>query len=889
MTKAQDLPKAYEHQSVEGKWYQFWLSKNYFKADDSSKKPTYTVMMPPPNVTGVLHMGHALNCTLQDTLVRYKRMKGFNCLWQPGMDHAGISTQIVVEKQLASQGIKREELGREKFLEKVWQWKAQSGGMIFKQQQKLGVSVDWDRAKFTLDEDMSLAVKKVFVDLYKESLIYRGNRLVNWCPRCNTAVSDLEVKHQDQKGTLWHIKYGGLTVATTRPETMLGDTAVAVHPEDERYKKLVGKKIKLPLTNREISVIADESVDKDFGSGVVKITPAHDFNDYETAKRHNLEMISIFDNKAIVNENGGAYKGLTSIAARKKVLEDLTEMGLLIKEEPHPMSVGKCDRCEAVIEPMLSDQWFVKIKPLADKAIKVVEDGNIKFYPENWKKTYLDWLYNIKDWCISRQLWWGHRIPAWHCADCKHITVSMEDAKKCENCGSKNISQDNDVLDTWFSSWLWPMNTLGWPAETEALKKYYPTNVLVTGFDIIFFWVARMVMAGLHFKKQIPFKDVYIHGLVRDERGQKMSKSKGNVVDPLDLVNDYGTDALRFTLASFVGAGKDIRFSEDRLDGYRNFINKIWNATRFCLTALEGVELSKNIDANSLTLADKYIVHELGQTINEVTQALENYQFTEAAQKLYQFTWNEFCDWYLELSKPVLYGTDQKQKTQSGAVLVGTLERLARLLHPLIPYVTEEVYQTLRNIYPSIKNEKESICIQEYPTLSDSFLKLASKEAAFEIDVVKKVVGALRNIRGENRISPAIKIKILVQTQSTALLKILQQNDAFITSLGRLEKADYLTQLPDTKKSAVSLLTIGQERINVIVPLEGLVDFNEEIKRLNKELEKVAKDFDIVNKQLTSDNFVKHAPKEILEEKKLLLSQLTDKRQNILASLERLS
>lgn len=893
MVQAQDLPKGYEPKTVESKWYEFWLAGNYFKADDNSTKPTFTVMMPPPNVTGVLHMGHALNCTLQDTLTRYKRMKGFNCLWQPGMDHAGISTQIVVEKQLAKEGIKREQLGREKFLERVWQWKAQSGGMIFNQQKKLGVSVDWARTKFTLDEDMSFAVKKVFVDLYKDKLIYRGNRLVNWCPRCNTAVSDLEVKHHDAKGTLWHLRYpltngtGDVVVATTRPETMLGDTAVAVHPDDQRYKKFIGQKVKLPLTNREIPVIADEVVAMEFGSGVVKMTPAHDFNDYETGKRHNLPMISIFDNKAVINENGGAYKGLKSIDARKKVLEDLAAGGFLVKDEPHPMSVGKCDRCETVIEPMLSDQWFVKIQPLADKAIKVVETGEIKFHPENWKKTYLDWLYNINDWCISRQLWWGHRIPAWHCEDCKHITVSMEDVKKCENCGKSRLKQDEDVLDTWFSSWLWPMNTLGWPNDTVALKKYYPTSVLITGFDIIFFWVARMVMAGLYFKKQIPFKDVYIHALVRDEHGQKMSKSKGNVVDPLDLVNTYGTDALRFTLASLVGAGRDIKFSEDRLDGYRNFINKIWNATRFCLTALDGVQLNQKIDPSLLTLADKYIVHELEKTIKDVTTALDNYQFTEAATKLYQFAWNEFCDWYLELSKPILYGQDIKLKSNSGAVLVGVLERLTRLLHPLTPYVTEEIYQTLSGIYPSLKNDKASICIQDYPSTDDPFLKLASTEAAYEISVVKQVVGALRNIRGENRISPAIKIKISVQTESSKVFNILKQNDAFITSLGRLEKVDYVQKMPETKKSAVMLIAAGSDRINVVVPLEGLVDFNEEIKRLNKELDKVAKDYEIVSKQLQSDNFLKHAPKELLEEKKILLSQLTDKRQNIVASLER--
>jgi valyl-tRNA synthetase len=667
---------------------------------------------------------------------------------------------------------------------------------------------------------------------------------------------------------------------------MLGDTAVAVNPDDDRYKKFIGKKIKLPLTNREIPIIADSYVEKTFGSGVVKITPAHDFNDYEMAARHSLPLISIFDTKGIVNDEGGSYKGLKSVDARKKVIEDLTALGLLVKEEPHTLSVGKCDRCDTVIEPRISDQWFVKIKTLADPATKAVEDKKIKFYPENWSKTYLDWMYNIKDWCISRQLWWGHRIPAWHCKDCMKITVAFDTPTACSHCKKNNLEQDTDVLDTWFSSALWPFSTMGWPADDKVtkdlLKTFYPTTVLVTGFDIIFFWVARMIMMGMHFMHEIPFHTVYIHALVRDERGQKMSKSKGNVVDPLDLVNDYGTDALRFTLASLVAAGRDIKFSEDRLDGYKNFINKIWNATRFALNALKDVEISNNIKESALTLPDKYIVHELGQTIKNVTEALEEQRFTDAAQSLYKFTWNEFCDWYLELSKPVLYGTDGEQKSQSGAVLIQTLERLVKVLHPFIPFVTEEIYQKL-------PDHKESIMIQPYPKTDDPFLKLGSEKAAKEIEILKEVVTAIRNIRGENRISPALKINIRVATEDKLILQTLETNINFLMSLARLEKVDFSKDGGDTKKCAVNLITLGTTRIMVIIPLTGLVDFQEEVKRVQKELEKNKKDLDLTQGKLKSDNFVNHAPPEIVEQERGRVLQLTDKEKQLKLSLERLS
>jgi valyl-tRNA synthetase len=885
-----ELPKGYEPTAVEAKWYQFWLEKNYFQAGTDKTKKSFSVVIPPPNVTGVLHMGHALNNTLQDIIVRFKRMQGYNVVWIPGMDHAGIATQIVVEKQLAKDGIKREQLGREKFIEKVWEWKAKSGGIILDQQKRLGLSVDWGKSRFTLDEGLSLAVKKVFVDLYKQGLIYRGNRLVNWCPRCQTAVSDLEVKHLESKSNLWHVRYpfsdgsGEVIVATTRPETMLGDTAVAVNPKDERYKNLVGKKLKLPLTQREISVIADQSVASDFGSGVVKITPAHDFNDYETAKRHGLESISIFDSKGIVNELGGFYKGLKILEARKKIIEDLTAQGFLVKEEVHLNSVGRCERCETVIEPMISDQWFVKIDTLAKPAIKVVEEGKIKFLPENWTKTYLDWMYNIQDWCISRQLWWGHRIPAWHCEKCFKFTVSMETPLKCEHCDSKNIKQDTDVLDTWFSSQLWPFSTMGWPEKTDLYEMYYPTNVLVTSFDIIFFWVARMIMAGLHFTKQIPFNTVYIHALVRDEHGQKMSKSKGNTLDPLDLVKDYGTDSLRFTLASLVGAGRDIKFSEDRLDSFKNFINKIWNATRFVLNALSDVKIKKldELNIHDLTLPDRYIIRELEHTLKTVTSSLEEYRFTDAANALYKFTWDEFCGWYVELSKPVLYGTDLVQKINSGTVLQEVLSRLTKILHPFIPFVTEEIYQLL-------PGHGESVCIQPYPTTQDKLFKLGSQDASDEIEVVKQIVSSIRNIRGENRISPAIKIKVCVASENSEIQKVIEHNQNFIMSLARLDSLNIIASVNDTKKSAVSLITLNENRIHVIIPLEGLVDFQEETKRILKETEKVKRDLALALNKLKSETFMKNAPQEIIAQEKEREVQLNDKLKLLDESLRRFS
>ncbi|PKL15996.1 MAG: valine--tRNA ligase, partial [Spirochaetae bacterium HGW-Spirochaetae-5] len=656
-----ELSPSYEPKEAEEKWYEYWEKKGYFHADVNDGREPYSIVIPPPNVTGNLHMGHALNNTLQDILARWQRMKGKSVLWMPGTDHAGIATQNVVERLLAAEGKTKHDLGRDAFEKKVWEWKEHSGNQIQGQLRRLGSSLDWERERFTLDAGLSKAVRKVFVTLYDEGLIYQGYRIINWCSRCETALSDIETEFQELDGNLWHIKYPikgtdeFLVVATTRPETMLGDSGVAINPEDERHSHLIGRTAILPLMNREIPIFGDSYVDKEFGSGFVKVTPAHDPNDFEMGKRHNLEEIIIMDEHAVINENGGVYKGLDRYAARKKVVADLEALGLLEKVEKHEHSVGHCYRCSTVVEPYLSKQWFVKIKPLADDAIKVVEDGKIRFVPKNWEKTYFEWMYNIRDWCISRQLWWGHRIPAFYCEECSHITVTMEDPDKCGKCGSSNIRQDEDVLDTWFSSALWPFSTMGWPDETPELAKYYPTSVLVTGFDIIFFWVARMIMTGVKFMKEIPFLDVYIHALVRDEHGQKMSKSKGNVIDPLVMMDQYGTDAFRFTLAAFAAQGRDIILSEKRIEGYSSFCNKIWNATRFILMNLGDDFKPEKLNPDKLEVFDKWILHSLNNTVKNVSEALEQYRFNEAANLIYEFWWNEFCDWYLELVKQRLY------------------------------------------------------------------------------------------------------------------------------------------------------------------------------------------------------------------------------------------
>lgn len=893
MAENTSLSDRYTPADVEDRIYKGWEAAGYFKAQDQSTKPPYSIILPPPNVTGFLHLGHALDHTIQDVLVRWKRMNGFNVLWLPGTDHAGIATQAVVEKELKKEGITRHQLGREKFVEKVWAWKHQYGDRIYSQMRKLGDSCDWSRATFTLDEGVSKAVRKVFVSLHKKNAIYRGTRLVNWSGPLESAISDLEVEHKQVKGSIWHIKYkledgsGELIVATTRPETLLGDTAVCVHPEDERYKKLIGQNVILPILGRKIPIIADTYVDKEFGSGVVKITPAHDFNDYKIGKTHNLPMINILTKKAEMNENAGPYAGLKVQEARKRILEDLKTQGLLEKEEPHVLNVGHCSRTGAVVEPFLSEQWFMKMEQLSVPATRVAESGTTRFEPDSWTKVYLHWMNIIEDWCISRQLWWGHQIPAWHCADCKHVTVAEHTPTQCEACQSKNIKQDEDVLDTWFSSALWPFSTMGWPNETETLKTFYPTNVLVTGHDIIFFWVARMMMMGLEFMRDVPFRQVYVHGLVRDSQGRKMSKSLGNSVDPVEMIEKHGADALRFSFMAHVHSGKDFKFSEQRLEGYRNFMNKIWNATRFSLMNLQdfkapaaGVKAMPN--KAHLSVFDQWLIYKLAQVEKTVEEALEQDRFSDAATALYHFVWYEFCDWYIEFIKPVINGPASPEREATQLVLAQTLNRVMRLLHPFIPFITEELYQKLPikgtacvvDQFPNTRNDKE-------------FLSFGSESAALEIDLVKEVLSAVRNIRGENRISPATKINVRLVPSDSEVQKHLERNRSAILTMGRIEALDIGAE-GNLSKCAVTPVAIKDSTVKVIIPLEGLVDIAEEVKRIQKAIEKVSKDVSTLSGRLSNENFVKNASEDVVEADKLLLEQSQKQLQSMQDALNRL-
>ncbi len=891
------LEDRYSPTNVEQRIYKFWETKGYFKAQDASTKPPFSIILPPPNVTGSLHMGHALDHTIQDVLIRYKRMSGFNALWLPGTDHAGIATQSVVERELKKEGVSRHELGREKFIEKVWEWKHQYGSRIYEQMKRLGDSCDWDRAVFTLDEGVSTAVQKVFVDLYKRNLIYKGTRLVNWSPPLESAISDLEVEHREVKGTLYYIDYpveGSeqiLTVATTRPETMLGDSAVAVHPQDERYAKLIGKNVLLPLTNRKIPIIADDYVDKEFGSGVVKMTPAHDFNDYKVGVRHKLEFINILNRNGTINENGGKYQGLKVQEARKKVLEDLKAEGRLQKDEPNKMSIGYCSRTGAVVEPFLSEQWFVRTPAISTQARQVVETGTLKFEPESWTKVYLHWMSILEDWCISRQLWWGHRIPAWY-GDDGQIFVGNSEADalaqaKAHYGKEVKLRQDDDVLDTWFSSALWPFSTMGWPNETETLKTFYPTSTLVTGHDIIFFWVARMVMMGLTFKQDVPFRKVYIHGLIRDADGKKMSKSTGNALDPVQLIDQHGADALRFTLMSQIASGRDLKFSEQRLEGYRNFMNKIWNATRFSLGALndfkvpaDGVKSLPN--KADLSVADQWIVYRTGQVEKDIESFMDQDRFSDAANSLYHFVWNDFCDWYVELVKPIIYGEPNAERSATQLVLAQTLNRIMRLLHPFIPFITEEIFQKL-----PIKSE--ACIISAYPTIRNDkeWLTIGSKEAAFEMELVKETIAAIRNIRGENQIKPGQTIKARLAPFDARVQKILGENKTVIMRLARLESCD-IGEAGSLAKCAVSPVRLQDASVDVIVPLEGLVDIEEEIKRINKLMEKLEKDSSVLRGKLSNENYLKNAPEELVTADKSLLEQQNAQAGRFRESLQRL-
>jgi valyl-tRNA synthetase len=900
-----ELAKGYEPHDVEKRWYAEWEGKGYFHAAATSDKKAYSIVIPPPNVTGALHMGHALNNTLQDILCRWKRMQGYNVLWMPGTDHAGIATQNVVERQLAAEGKDRHDLGREEFIDRVWKWKAESGGQIIGQLKRLGASCDWERERFTMDEGLSKAVRTVFVNLYKEGLIYRANRLINWCPRCHTALSDIEVEHEDKKGHLWHIRYPivgqpgkFLVVATTRPETMLGDTALAVNPFDDRYKDLIGEKVILPLINREIRVISDSYVDHEFGTGVVKITPAHDFNDFEVGMRHDLDQINVLDESGIINAAGHQYEGMDRFAARTRIVADLEAAGLLEKIDEHPMSVGGCYRCKTVVEPYLSMQWYVKATKMAKPALAAVKEGKTRILPKQWENTYYDWMENIRDWCISRQIWWGHRIPAWFCDHCGHITVSMTDPTHCSNCASDEIRQETDVLDTWFSSALWPFSTMGWPENTEELKTFYPTACLVTGFDILFFWVARMMMMGLHFMKEVPFKDVYIHALVRDAQGQKMSKSKGNVIDPLTIIEEYGTDAFRFTLAAFAAQGRDIKLAEERIAGYRNFCNKVWNAARFTLMNLEGFD-PKTIKMEELVLSegDKWILHKLNEAAKAVDETLSGYRYNESAMTLYQFTWSEFCDWYLELSKQDLYNGTPERKQTVQYVLWYTLENLLRLLHPFMPFITEEIWQalpkdgskggsmfTVQGSEPGTTNHEpatDSIMLAAYPAPLE---ELNFPEAAANMERVMDVINGIRNIRGEMEVPPSKQIAVILSCGSAESLQIMKHNESSIISLARISDLAIGSEIE--KPEDASIQVSGD--VQIFVPLRGLVNVEEEEKRLLKEISKIDKEIEMFSKKLENPSFVDRAPAEVVVKEREKLAEVTGKKQVLEDSLEKI-
>jgi len=850
------LAKTYNPKEVEERWYKYWEENDLFKANAKSDKSPFSIVIPPPNVTGSLHMGHALNNTLQDILCRYKRMKGYNVLWQPGTDHAGIATQNVVEKDLALKKTDRHQIGREQFIELVWEWRKKYGGIIINQLKRLGGSCDWSRERFTMDEGLSKAVREVFVSLYEENLIYRGDYIINWCPRCHTALADLEVEHEDTDSFLYYIRYpfenqkGSLTIATTRPETLLGDTAVAVNPEDERYGNLSGLNVLLPVLNKPIPVILDKYVDKEFGTGALKITPAHDLNDFEIGNAHGLERIKVIDESGKMNELSGPYQGMDRFECREKILDDLKNSGLLEKIEPYRNAIGHCYRCKTMIEPLLSKQWFVKTAPLAEKAIAAVKDGKTKIVPENWERVYFEWMNNIKDWCISRQIWWGHRIPAWFCQECGEVIVAKEEPKICTRCKSTNIQQETDVLDTWFSSALWPFSTLGWPDSTDELKAFYPTSVLVTGFDILFFWVARMMMMGLHFMGDIPFRDVYIHALVKDDQGQKMSKSKGNIIDPLVVLDSFGTDSFRFTLSVLAAQGRDIRISEERIAGYRNFMNKIWNAARFSLMNLKDCK-SPSINADALTLADTWIMSRIGVVADEISSHIDDYKFNDAASITYQFVWHEFCDWYLEMVKLELYSKDQKRIEVAQSVMQTVLSGVLRLLHPFVPFITEEIWQRM-------PHTEGSIMIAQFPQGTDF---ISDEESIKEMDLIKEVITGVRNIRGEMNIPPKKDVKIIIDVKRKKEKEIFKNNLSYITNLAKVESVELVSDMEKPDSSATYVFS----DIQVHVLLKGLINYDDERKRIYKGIKKIEKEMEMSKKKLENSDFLNQAPSHIVE------------------------
>ena len=871
---ARELPKVYEPQQVESKIYDMWQQGGYFHAEkDESKKP-FTIVMPPPNVTGQLHMGHAMDATLQDTLIRFKRMQGYNSLWIPGVDHAGIATQIKVEEELRKEGLTRYDLGREKFLERIWDWKHKYGNRIVEQQKKLGASCDWERARFTMDEGCSEAVREVFVSLYEKGLIYKGSRIINWCPHCVTALSDAEVEYKEKPGHLWHIRYpiAGeegryVTVATTRPETMLGDTGVAVNPEDGRYRDIVGKKCILPLVNKEIPIVADAYVDMEFGTGCVKMTPAHDPNDFEVGLRHNLESIRVLDDNGKVVEGYGRYSGMDRYEARKAIVADLEEQGYLVKVEPHQHNVGTCYRCHNDVEPIISAQWFVKMKPLAEEAIRVVKDGETKFVPDRFSKTYLNWMENVRDWCISRQLWWGHQIPAWTCADCGHITVSREDVCKCEKCGSTNVERDPDVLDTWFSSALWPFETLGWPEKTEDLDYFYPTDVLVTGYDIIFFWVARMIFSGCEHTGKTPFHTVLIHGLVRDNQGRKMSKSLGNGIDPLEMIDKYGCDALRMNLITGNSPGNDTRFFVEKCEAMRNFCNKIWNASRFVMMNLT---VDKNELPEKLEIEDKWILSKLNDVVKEVCENMDSFELGVAAAKIYDFIWDSYCDWYIELTKPRLNGGDKEARLSAQKVLLYVLTEILKLLHPFMPFITEEIWQAL-------PHEGEALMIQKYPEFRPE-LDFPQDEQNFEM--VMSAIKAVRTRRSEMNVPPSRKAHLIIATDKKAAF---EAGESYICKLAYASGVSVLDAAPEGSEGMVSVVT---DNARMFMPMAELVDLEKEKARIEKELANAEKQLAAQIGKLSNENFVTRAPENVVNierEKKAKLESLIE---NLKLSME---
>ena len=868
-----ELSKTYEPSQVEGQIYQMWMDNDCFKANPDPDKKPYSIVMPPPNVTGQLHMGHALDSTLQDILTRYKRMEGYSALWLPGTDHAGIATQIKVEEELrVKEGKTRYDLGREKFLERVWAWKEKYGSRIVEQQRKLGVSCDWSRSRFTMDEGCSRAVREAFCEMYDKGLIYKGSRIINWCPHCLTALSDAEVEYVDKPGHLWYIRYplsdgsGDIVVATTRPETMMGDTGVAVNPNDEKFQHLIGKTCILPIMNREIPIVGDEYCEIGFGTGAVKMTPAHDPNDFEVGLRHNLDVIRVIADNGTINENGGKYNGMDRYECRKALVKDLEEQGYLVKTEPYSHNVGTCYRCHNDVEPLISAQWFVKMKPLAEEAIRVVKDGTIKFVPERFSKTYLNWMENVHDWCISRQLWWGHQIPAWYCDECGHINVSREDPTKCEKCGCTHLTRDEDVLDTWFSSGLWPFSTLGWPdLDSEDLKYWYPTTDMVTGYDIIFFWVARMVVSGMEQMKKEPFKTVFIHGLVRDDKGRKMSKSLGNGIDPLEMAEKYGADALRFNLITGNSPGNDMRFYVEKCEAMRNFANKIWNASRYVLMNLT-VEETGLPDAADLEIEDKWVLTKLNTLIKEVTENMDAYELGVASAKVYDFIWDTYCDWYIELTKARLYGENEKSKLAAQKVLVYVLDQFLRLLHPFMPFITEEIWQ-------AIPHEGKFLMLADWPKYDES-LNFGTEAAHMES--VMNAIRSIRNRRAEMNVPPSKKSTLYVVSDKG---EIFQQGEGFICRLAYADKVIICETDPEGHENMVCVVTNDAK---LYIPLEELIDFEKELARLEKEKANCLKQIAMFEGKLSNEAFVSRAPEKVVAEQREKL----EKNRALLAQLE---